>query len=579
MKSASFFCLAALSPSLSFAFLSLPVSGQEDPLLRQLMDSPIYREQLLDPPDRNQNLHHKEKPARENLFLRKNYAHDPLLGQLLSKYHDDFLNILSPPDYKQDPLLRQLVTSLGSDSRPAVIFPPPVKQNYLFRKLPSTKQGSINDGILRAPKYGKDHQDPLLAHKDKHEIDVFALPPYTYNQDQLQGHKSGAIQLQPPSYRQNPLLRQLPSIPSIPSMPARESIHISLKVPPVTTKQARLQLIREEKQRPESTKADRILNMNSHAKDPLLRPLQNTPSTQQYNFLRPPQSESNFQSLLEDLTNAVQIFKTNELKKQQKTKSLPLTKQVKGGVDFSLGTLTEDGRLCVVKEDTIDSMEKSPVMQCTHSDEEKCHYTYITFFTPTQEEVCEDHFEKKCQITFRKEASKETVKKCYKPMSKTCNGQGPTKCRAEFETSCSTKYVELSPENFIGDSRCVKIPFQICGEGCSAEEGEEECHDKHVDILVDVPEEVCDIIPQKTCRHATKLVPSLRPTKECTTVPKEICNLNFGQGKVVKKPLRTEWCLESESEILQPRTKNLNNRFDDILDNPAYTAGIVKFRQ
>ena len=32
------------------------------------------------------------------------------------------------------------------------------------------------------------------------------------------------------------------------------------------------------------------------------------------------------------------------------------------------------------------------------------------------------------------------------------------------------------------------------------EEGPEECHDKEIETLIDVPEEVCDLNPQKTCR-------------------------------------------------------------------------------
>ena len=74
----------------------------------------------------------------------------------------------------------------------------------------------------------------------------------------------------------------------------------------------------------------------------------------------------------------------------------------------------------------------------------------------------------------------------------------------------------------------------------------------------------------------TKLVPSLRPTQECTIVPKEVCNLSFAQGKVVKTPLRTEWCLENVSE----RTEGLSsNSFSDVLDNAANTQGPIRFRQ
>ena len=78
------------------------------------------------------------------------------------------------------------------------------------------------------------------------------------------------------------------------------------------------------------------------------------------------------------LTNAVERFKNKKLKNLQ-VKSLPLTKNVQGGEN--------DGRLCVVKEDLIERLEKEPILQCSHSNEEKCHYTYITFFNPAQEEL------------------------------------------------------------------------------------------------------------------------------------------------------------------------------------------------
>ena len=217
---------------------------------------------------------------------------------------------------------------------------------------------------------------------------------------------------------------------------------------------------------------------------------------------------------------------------------------VEGGIDFSTATVNEDGALCVTREDMIDTVINDPVLECSHEEVEKCHLTYITFYKPGQQEICEDNFEKSCHITFRKEASKETVRKCNKPLEKICNGEGLQECRMEFETTCETRRVELSPGKFIGDTKCSKNPVEICGVGCVIKEGAEECHEEGVDSLVDVPEEYCDIIPHKTCRHVTKLVPSLKPTRECTIVPKEICNMNFSQKKMTKKPLRTEWCLD-----------------------------------
>jgi len=247
---------------------------------------------------------------------------------------------------------------------------------------------------------------------------------------------------------------------------------------------------------------------------------------------------------------------------------------VPGGIDFSQGTRTEDGRLCVIKEETVDTLSKDPILECTHKNIEQCHYTYITFFKPTQEQTCEENFEKICQITFTQKAIRETVKKCYRPVEKVCGGQdqpeygqaqslygqpqqefgqpdnneAPEECRTVYESSCTTRYVEKSPGKFIGDTKCEKLPVEICGQGCTTQEGPEECHNKDIDTLVDVPEESCDLNPQKTCRMVTKLVPSLKPKQECTIVPKETCNLKFTQPQIIKKPLRTEWCLEEEPE-------------------------------
>jgi hypothetical protein len=217
---------------------------------------------------------------------------------------------------------------------------------------------------------------------------------------------------------------------------------------------------------------------------------------------------------------------------------------IQGGVDFSQATRLPDGRLCVVKEESVETFAKDPILECTHKDVEKCHYTYITYFKPTQEESCEENFEKKCQITFRQEAMQEMVRKCYRPIEKVCNGQGSEECQTIYESSCTTKYIDDGQGGFVGDTRCEKRPVEICGAGCVLEEGPEECHDKTVDTLVDVPEEQCDLNPQKTCRLITKLVPSLKPKQECTTVPKEVCVLKFTQPELRAKPLRTEWCLD-----------------------------------
>ena len=140
------------------------------------------------------------------------------------------------------------------------------------------------------------------------------------------------------------------------------------------------------------------------------------------------------------------------------------------------------------------------------------------------------------------------VMKCLTPLERVCNGQGPEECKTVAQSSCTTRYVENSPGQFVADTKCEKIPQEICGQGCVVEEAPEECHEKQLNILVDVPEEVCDLTPQQTCQLVTRLVPRLRPVKECTVVPQEVCMLRFSKPRIVEKPLRTEWCQDGENE-------------------------------
>ena len=70
------------------------------------------------------------------------------------------------------------------------------------------------------------------------------------------------------------------------------------------------------------------------------------------------------------------------------------------------------------------STERQKVLECAHKSVEKCHYTYVAQFKPSQEEVCDENFEKSCQITFKQQAYNETVRKCCRLTSKVCNGEG-----------------------------------------------------------------------------------------------------------------------------------------------------------
>jgi len=216
-----------------------------------------------------------------------------------------------------------------------------------------------------------------------------------------------------------------------------------------------------------------------------------------------------------------------------------------GGIDFSNAVLDEEtGYKCVMKTEEIETVAKDPILSCVHRNVEKCHYTYITQFTPSQEEKCDENYQKSCQISFHKKALNETIRKCYRPVEKVCNGKGPEECRVVYESSCNTKYVEAQPGKYVGDTACEKLPVEVCGAGCEYQEGAQECHDKVIASVVEVPEEQCDLNPQKICRFVTKLVPSLKPEQQCAVIPQEICTMKSTAPRLIKKPLLTKWCLD-----------------------------------
>ena len=58
------------------------------------------------------------------------------------------------------------------------------------------------------------------------------------------------------------------------------------------------------------------------------------------------------------------------------------------GVDFSGCEADPDtGLCCVEKVEQVTTLQKDPILECTHKNVEQCHYTYVTQFTPSQEEV------------------------------------------------------------------------------------------------------------------------------------------------------------------------------------------------
>lgn len=247
---------------------------------------------------------------------------------------------------------------------------------------------------------------------------------------------------------------------------------------------------------------------------------------------------------------------------------------------------------CIDKIETVEEIEYDEVEQCDHSYDRKCHTTYVTEYESQQEEECEDNYKKSCDITYSPQANNVTVQVCMRPLVKDCNLAGPEICRTEYISECWTKndphlveddvprcqtvydekceqttsgYVteencrkwprevctiaRESKQKFNPVTKCEKVPQQLCGpSGCGFVQGPEICHDETKTVVTDIPNEVCDLQPQRSCEHVTKLVPKLSPVEECSDVPKEICTKGKANPRTVLKPITKKWCYNPSEE-------------------------------
>lgn len=260
-----------------------------------------------------------------------------------------------------------------------------------------------------------------------------------------------------------------------------------------------------------------------------------------------------------------------------------------GGEDISLdiGSIAAAGERCIDKVVMIQTTEYDDVITCKHSYSEKCHTTYLTDYTPQQEEKCEENFKKNCFIEFKKKASDEKVQFCFTPLLKNCEKSGPEECTTEYTSACQTRYHEHDVEDdhvecfeeaeqkcesqtqgyttsekctnwpvrkcgrveqkttkkYSPETECRKVPIELCGPGaCPTEPGPEECQERTQTIVQEVPEETCNLEPQRICKHVTKLVPHLKATENCIDIPKEVCSRSRTNPRTVDKPIIKKWC-------------------------------------
>merc|ERR1712121_211215 len=266
------------------------------------------------------------------------------------------------------------------------------------------------------------------------------------------------------------------------------------------------------------------------------------------------------------------------------------SRQGGGDVSLDIGSIAAAGERCIDKVVMVEETEYDDVIECKHSYSQKCHTTCTTDFEPQQEEECEENFIKNCFIDYRKIASTEQVEFCHTPLI--CDGEGPVECRTVYESQCQTRYHEHDVEDdvvncetiqeekcedvtqgytteqkctkwpkqvctsakanvkkYSPETECKKVPKELCGpSGCELKPGPEECFPKQETVVSEVPEETCNLEPQKECKHVTKLVPLLKPAEECVDIPKEVCSRSRTNPRKVQKPVVKKWCYVPTAE-------------------------------
>merc|ERR1712137_1272529 len=275
---------------------------------------------------------------------------------------------------------------------------------------------------------------------------------------------------------------------------------------------------------------------------------------------------------------------------QQSLQASP-SRQGSDDTDVSFGAIAaaspgSDGKKCIDKVEMVEETEYDETVQCDHSYDRRCHTTYVTNYESQQEEECEENFRKSCFINYEKIAFNETVEVCRTPLVKDCDVEGPEECRTVYESQCSTRYHEHDVEDdvvecetiqeekcedvtqgytteqkctkwpkqvckadrkrvkkYSPETECKKVPRELCGpSGCILTPGPEECFDKKETVVQEVPEETCNLEPQRQCKHVTKLVPLLNPKEECVDIPKEVCSRSRKNPRKVQKPVVKKWC-------------------------------------
>ena len=77
--------------------------------------------------------------------------------------------------------------------------------------------------------------------------------------------------------------------------------------------------------------------------------------------------------------------------------------------------------MCVVREEEREKVKQEQESQCTQQNVTQCYNTYVTRYTDSIREKCEEVFIKTCRIVMRARTYNHTTRVCKRPLVKDCH--------------------------------------------------------------------------------------------------------------------------------------------------------------
>ena len=140
------------------------------------------------------------------------------------------------------------------------------------------------------------------------------------------------------------------------------------------------------------------------------------------------------------------------------------------------------------------------------------------------------------------------IEHCYTPIVRECYDDDDDEddtCEEVFDLTCSTVYTETE----LPRTECKRLARTLCGSPrCKSVPGPTECYNKTRTIVSDIPQEMCDLLPQKICHNEYHLQPFLQPIQHCQDRTREVCYYGVQAESHQEKSTLRKWCFNTSDD-------------------------------